>query len=120
MFKNWIIAMAISFVIRQLEKWREMLDWEMVKKDAEERVRALIPGDWFDDEAVSMVMTLINVVQKVLSESEQIQDIFEYLADGKFQEAWESLRDLILDQWSPETDQELKVYQCIENCDKIA
>lgn len=120
MIRKWIFSMAVSFVMRQLAKWQNGIDWTKVKADVEARIRALVPGDWFDDEAVSLVMVFIDALQSIMSATAALEAIVRLLADGKTQEAWQALRDLILEQWKPTTPEEQFVYHCVKDCETIA
>jgi len=120
MLRRWIVSLVIGFIVRQIGQWRDGIDWAKVREDAEARIRALIPGEWFDDTAVSIVMTLIDAAEAVLSASKELEVIIALAADGKYQEAWDKLRQLILDNWKPEGEHELMVYECVKDCEKIA
>jgi hypothetical protein len=119
MVRGWITGLVISFVMRQIAKWQTGLDWAKVRADLEERVRALVPGEMFDQAAVDLVMGILDAVQSVLAASKDLERIVRLAVDGKYQEAWVILRQLILDQMKPVTAIEVAVYKCVEDCDKI-
>lgn len=119
MIQKWVIQMAISFVMRQLSKWGESIDWAKVKADVEERVRALVPGEWFDSEAVAVVMALLDAAASVLSATADLEKIVKLAVDGKFPEAWAALRDLILGSWQPSSAAEHAAFKCVADCETI-
>lgn len=119
MVRSWVTGIVITFVMRQLSKWQTGIDWAKVRADLEERVRALVPGEVFDQAAVDLVMGILDAVQSVLSASKELERIVKLAVDGKYQEAWVILRQLILDQMKPATPVEAMVYKCVEDCDKI-
>jgi len=119
MIQKWVIQMAISFVMRQLAKWGSSIDWAKVKADVEERVKALVPGEWFDSEAVAIVMALLDAAASVLSASAELEKIVKLAAEGKFPEAWAALRDLILGSWQPSSPAEKTAYACIKDCESL-
>lgn len=120
MINKWIIGFVISFVLRQLEKWRDTVDWAKVKADLKPRIEQLVPGTWLDDSAVDLVFTLIDVVADVLKATGEIEAILNLVAEQKYQEAWEKLRDLILGNLQPSTPNEHLVKQMVEDCKSIA
>lgn len=109
MLERWAISMAISFVMRQLSKFLGSIDWSKVKVDLEQRVRDLVPGTWFDSEAVAVCMALVDAVAAILASQDELEQVLKLLADQKWQEAWAVLRDLIMSQWQPQTSAEKKV-----------
>lgn len=119
MIQKWVIGMAISFVMRQIGKWGKGIDWAKVKADVTERVKAIVPGEWFDAEAVAAVMALLDVAEKVLAATGELEKIVQMIVDGKMQEAWAALRQLILDAWKPATPAEQMAYQCVQDCEVI-
>lgn len=119
MLERWAISLAISFVMRQLAKFLESINWETVKVDLEKRIRDLVPGTWFDSEAVAAAMALVDAVAAVMSAQSEIEQILKHLADQKWQEAWEVLRDLILKQWQPQTSAEQKVMKFVSDNEKL-
>jgi hypothetical protein len=119
MIQKWVVGMAISFVMRQIGKWGSSIDWAKVKADVAERVKALVPGEWFDAEAVAAVMALLDVAEKVLAATGELEKIIQMIVDGKMQEAWAALRQLILDAWQPETPAEQMAYDCVKGCEVL-
>lgn len=101
MLERWAIGIVISFILRQLAKFQKTLDWAKVKADAEVRVRALVPGTWFDDEAVALVNMVIDRAAEVLSQGDAIEQLLKLLAEQKWTEALSMLKDLLLGGWVP-------------------
>ena len=106
MIQKWLIGLGISFILRQLAKWQSGINWDLVKADLDKRIRDLIPGELFDDEAVAGMHALVDMVAAVLAAQSDIEKIISLAVDGKFAEAIEALKKLILDQFKPETEQE--------------
>lgn len=104
MVQRIVIGFVISFIIRQLEKFQDSIDWDKVKKDATERVKALVPGTWFDDEAAKLLELVIDAAKQVLNSSEELKKILNFLAAKKYYEALSSLKLLILSLWEHATD----------------
>jgi hypothetical protein len=93
--QSWIISIVIQFVLRQLGKFTDKLDWVKVKRDLDERIRSLLPGTWFDDEAVSIVNAALESIKSILTARDKIKPILELLAHEKFGEAAKMLLDLL-------------------------
>jgi hypothetical protein len=119
MINKWVIGFVISFILRQLEKWQLTVDWEKVKADLKPRIEALIPGSWFDQSAVDLVFTFIDVVADVLAATGEIEAILKLVGEQKYQEAWEKLRDLILGNLQPINPEQELVKQMVEDCKTI-
>jgi len=109
MFERWLINMVIAFILRQLAKFGRDVDWEKVAADAEVRVRALVPGDWFDDEAVAIVHGAIAVVKKALAAEEDWARVLKHLAASEWNAALEALKELIGKIWTPAAAAEQRV-----------
>jgi len=61
---NQIIwTLLVWFVERQIKKWGKDLDWAKVKVDLVKRIRALVPGERFDDAAAFMVEVIVDLVE---------------------------------------------------------
>ena len=116
MFRNIIIRFAIGFLMRQLERWREAIDWAIIRTDLEARIRDLVPG-WIADEAVRWAMVFVDVAEAVLQAQADIQEILNLLAQSKFDEAWSKLRDLILDNFNPTTPDQALVVELVRDCE---
>lgn len=99
MLERWAIGLVIAFVVRQLEKFGTTIDWAKVKKDAEVRLRALVPGTWFDDEVVAIANTVIDRAAEVLAQGAAIEDLLKLVAAGDWAGAVAALRKLILGGW---------------------
>lgn len=100
MMNRMVMSVVISFVMRQLQKFQTTIDWDQVQKDLDDRVRALVPGSWFDDEAVQYVNIALSAIKATLGQSDKIQSILTLLADQKTQDAIAALKALILASWS--------------------
>jgi methionyl-tRNA formyltransferase len=93
------MGFVISFVLKQLEKFESKIDWEKVKADIDVRVRALVPGTWFDDEAVELANTVIDAIAKIMASSGQTKNILSLVANKKYSEAGKIIQDLVLKAW---------------------
>lgn len=116
MFRNIIIRFAIGFIMRQLSRWKENIDWAKVRADLEDRVRSIVPS-WIADEAVRWAMVLVDVVEAVLQAQSDIQEILNLLAQSKFDEAWVALRQLILDNFNPINPDQALVVELVRDCE---
>lgn len=104
MFDRVITSVVISFLLRQIEKFQKTIEWAVVKVDAEKRVRALVPGTWFDDEAVVAVNYIIDTMQTALGATEEFDAILKLLADKEYENAGLKLKDLLVCSWSQNCD----------------
>jgi hypothetical protein len=102
--------------MRQLSKWKEGVDWAKVRRDLEDRIRAMIPS-WIADEAVRWAMVIVDVVEAVLQAKADIDAILQHLANSEFQEAWARLRQLILDNFVPTTREQMIVCEMVKDCE---
>lgn len=100
MIQKIVISFVISFVIKQLEKFGDKVNWAKVKHDAELRVRALMPGNWFDDEAAYVVNLVLAGVQDLCEEGDQLKKILKLVAGKKYAEAVALVKELLLALWA--------------------
>lgn len=94
----WNIVSA--FVLRQIEKFNHSIDWPKLKADVEERVRKVVPGTWFDDEAIAAVSVILETIENALKNAEAFQKILDLLQGQKYEAALMALRDLVLGAWT--------------------
>jgi hypothetical protein len=95
---DFLIRLAITFVVRQLAKFGRDTDWDKVKVDLDQRVRKLVPGNFFDDAAVEIVFTAVDAIAEILTEEESWVKLLTLLAAGKTQEAIDLLIKLVKDR----------------------
>ncbi len=96
MWDRMVIGWIIAFVLRQLEKFKETVDWTMVKVDLAVRVRALLPGTWLDDSAVTITDGLVDRFAVILGESAVISNILQLIAAQRWAEAGSALLSLLM------------------------
>lgn len=66
MIQGILIEAGRQFVIRQYLKWRQNLDWDLVRKDALERIALLLPGEQFDAKGQFLVGVLIDILKPLI------------------------------------------------------
>jgi len=101
MLERWLVSIVINFVLRQLSKFKKDIDWGKVRADLDTRVRALVPGTWFDQEAVAICNAALDGVLSVLSSTEDLERVLQRLAAGDWAGAYEALKALLLSVWNP-------------------
>jgi hypothetical protein len=85
--KDFIIRIVVSFVVRQILKFGRDTNWQMIKDDLALRIRALIPGSFFDSEAVAMMEFFVDIISGCLSSESNWVKILTLLAEQKYAEA---------------------------------
>jgi len=118
--KTWLLQVVIKFALKQVAKWQNSIDWAKVKGNVEKFVREEMPGEILDDEAVELCFSVLDAVAAALSASEDLEKIVKLCVDGKLEEAWQVLRELILKSWAPISGPEQKVYACVKDCESLA
>ncbi len=112
--EQWIAQAALSFAIRQLAKYGETTDWNTVRKDFDTRVRDLVPGDWFDDQASEVASEIISAVERALKNTKTLKIIGDLAIAGKTSDAIARLRDYLLKAWKPDTAAGVKAMSLVE------
>lgn len=84
---HWLATMAITFVIRQINKFGEATDWTKVKADADARIRDLVPGTFFDEFAVAFLNKVIDLAAEMTKDEEAMKQLAMLIAEGKLQDA---------------------------------
>lgn len=111
---NFVVSILISFIVRQIDKFQKGIDFALLEKDLNERVRALIPGTFFDDEAVALVGIVLRWVKQVLGEKDNMKDLLHLLADKKFDAAVALLKKLVLGGFVPKDVMEAKAMAFVQ------
>lgn len=100
-----VVPYVLSFVVRQIAKWGEAIDWALVKADAEERVRALLPDWLFEDDVVEAVHLLLDICAEALGKSNALKAILEKCVAKDFAGALELARQLLVGIVKPGTQE---------------
>lgn len=100
MIQKLVMGFVISFVMRQLEKFRESIDWDLIKKDLDDRVRQMMPGSWFDDEAVIVVNAAVDLMRSALEQGNTIKHLLELLSAQKYDVAMTVIKDCVMGKLS--------------------
>ena len=79
--ERWLISALITFVLRQVKKFTNGVQWEKLIEDATNRVADLLPGEWLDREAKGYVETILYTAQHALSDERRLNNLLELLAD---------------------------------------
>lgn len=95
MWKQWLIKAAIAFGLRQFAKWRDKIDWVRVIRDLEPRIRDFVPGTVLDDQAVSLMRSVIEMLAQLLKDTQDIEKLLGHIAAGDMSAALEVLKDMI-------------------------
>ncbi len=96
MLEKWIVSIVISFVLRQVEKFKDQTDWVKVRADLETRVKDLVPGTWFDAEAVALVDMVLDKIQSVLGSTADLESLLRLIAAEDWAGALAFIKDLLL------------------------
>jgi hypothetical protein len=84
--KNLLIGMVASFVTRQVQKFADDLDISKVKADLDVRVRALVPGDFLDEEACNLTNQATDIVYGFIKGDTDDRCV-KLMVEGKYAEA---------------------------------
>ena len=103
MFNKMILRLVISYIIKALAKFGTTTDWDLVKADAANRVAALLPGTWFDAEAIAICNAVIDAVANVLTKSAGWQKVLDAVAAQDWPAAMNAVKELLTSVWSVDT-----------------
>lgn len=106
MYKMIIAKLVISFILRQIEKFRETTDWALVRSDLHVRVAALVPGDWFDDEVQRIADFLLDGVIAVLAAQADLTQLMQAITEKRWDLALDELQDLLIRSWDTKGDKD--------------
>lgn len=101
MLDKWIMNLVIAFVLRQLSKVRTSVDWAALKIEADAAVRAVVPGEWFDDEVVAVVNEVIDAFAAALADAKDIEDLITDVVAQDWPSAVAALKAILLAVWQP-------------------
>jgi len=97
--KEWLIGLILGFVLRQIDKFRNELNWAKLKAEAASYVADLVPGTWFDAETIKLVHVLIDAGERAMGDKENLEDLFQALSAKDWPEALMELKELVLKAW---------------------
>lgn len=60
----FLLQAVTYFVFRQIKKYAESIDWNLVKADAMIRIAQIVPGEQFDGAAKTLVSIFIDFVEE--------------------------------------------------------
>ncbi len=119
MWDRIVLNMVVSFVLRQLAKFGKDIDWAKVKSDLGERVRQLVPGTWFDEEAVALVNAALDAVKIALGAQDDWDTLLRALAAQDWNGALAALKDMLSKVWHPTAKANARLVAALES-DKAA
>jgi hypothetical protein len=120
MIDKIVLKIVITFILRQLAKFEKTVDWALVKADLSKRVADLLPGTWFDAEAVVAVHALVDAAHSAIAATGSIDAILQKLAAQDWQGAFDALRDLVVKVWKPMTVKEQQLAAVLPSLDLAA
>lgn len=95
---DFILRIVVSFLVRQITKFGRDTDWNKVKADLDVRIRKLIPGTWFDDEAAELAGVIIDAVAEALKSEDNWVKLLTLVAQQKWNEALDLLIQWVKDE----------------------
>jgi len=96
---TWIVNLVVGFVIRQIKKYGESLNWAKVKADVEAQLKTLLP-DWLEGAVIELALKALDILSGVIT-SEALKSIAEKLVSGDVAGALAELKDLIISLIAP-------------------
>ncbi len=97
---TWVVNLIISFVLRQIAKFAETIDFDKVKADLAVRIAALVPGTFFDDEAIKVMNTIVSGFELCLAKTDEWKNILALCAAEKWPQALEAAKALLIEVWT--------------------
>jgi hypothetical protein len=95
MMQTWVYGMVIAFIVRQIGKFGTDTKWGLVKKDLDVRVAAVVPGAYWDDEAVQGANAIVDAVAAALQDAADLQMIAEKIVAKDWAGALAALKVLV-------------------------
>ncbi len=96
-----LLDLALRFVLRQIGKFRDGIEWETLDADLQERARALLPGQWFDAEGAAFAHTVVYAVKGALDQTDVLELLLAAVAEKRWDDALKVLKDLLARAWAP-------------------
>lgn len=107
--------MVVGFVIRQIKKYGEGLDWAKVKADVAVYLKPL--PDWIESACVEVANKALDLLAAVLS-ADELRSIAEKLVSGDVGGALLALKDLIVKLIAP--SEPALAAELVKACDDYA
>ncbi len=96
-----LLHIVLMIVMRELAQVKSAIDWPALRTTVDLQVRALVPGTWFDQDAVDATNALLDGCQTVLGDEAAIEALLTDVAEQKWQEAVDELKTLLAEGWQP-------------------
>ena len=98
--QKYIIEMVIAFVLTQLARFKGSTDWAKLRAEVEVVVRASVPGEIFDNAAVSMCNAVIDGLQSALpNKPANLTSVAGLLDARKWDEAHAFVKSKLTSDW---------------------
>ncbi len=96
MLEKLLISIIVSFVLRQIAKFKDQTNWATVRADLEARVKDLVPGTWFDPESVALADLVLEKIEAALGATADLSALLHLVAAEDWVGALAFLKDLLL------------------------
>lgn len=113
MFQKIIINLVIAFILRQIKKFGETVNWDLVKADLDKRIADILPGTWIDAEAVTVANYVFDACKAALGATDNLKSIMVHLANEDWPGAIAAVKDLLLLVWQGQPTKTTKQDQTI-------
>ena len=91
--KLLVTQYVILFVVRQVSKYLESTDFDLIRKDLEIRLRDLIPGTFFDDFGIELMNAMIDFIKEIFDGENE--SIWEHIKSGDLKIAFDLILEII-------------------------
>lgn len=101
MLNGIILNLVLGYVVGLLSQMGASFNWTAVKADLHAKLKALIPWPYLEGVAEKLVDALLGVCAGVLQDGAVLKALMADVATKKWDEAVAALKQLILDNWKP-------------------
>lgn len=108
-----LLKFAVTFCLRQVDKFGTGTDFERVKADFDVRVRALVPGEWLDDAAVGLVNDTIDLFASLCRDAAHLKQLAEAALSGDWGTTWSTFKAMVEKFFEPKTEKQVHLKSAI-------
>ncbi len=95
--QRMVIGKVVSLVLGRLNVFQNQIDWNLVQKDLDDKVRAIVPFSLFDDLACELANSALSTIRQALGSSDKIGEILNLLANQEYSEAAQLLTSSVVE-----------------------
>lgn len=98
--QKMLMGFMLSYVMKQLEKLEQKIDWAKIEKELDDHIRLFFPVKFLDDEMIGFMAIIFQDMQHVLANEDALKNIIALMIQEQWEDALQAFRILLLQEFS--------------------